>query len=80
MKFKPRPTLQQSTKLYEMIKEFSIKNNYNMKIICNKCNSEKNLIKENGIHYSAYCENCNSFIKHLKKNDYNITIQKTNKM
>ena len=35
MKYKPRPTITQRTKLYELIKEFAIKNDYNLSIIKN---------------------------------------------
>ena len=35
MKYKQRPTITQRTKLYELIKEFAIKNDYNLSIIKN---------------------------------------------
>ena len=35
MKYKQRPTLKQRTELYKMIKEFAIKNDYNITIIKN---------------------------------------------
>lgn len=48
MKYKQRPTIQQRTKLYELIKEFAIKNDYNLSIIKNnKMNTNNNNKNQN---------------------------------
>lgn len=48
MKYKPRPTLQQRTKLYEMIKDFAIKNDYNITITKNNQKMEKQQTNKKG--------------------------------
>ena len=45
-----------------------------MELTCNHCHYiGKIIIKQNGPHKSAYCQDCGAFIKHVPKDRSNIT-------
>ena len=48
MKYKQRPTIQQRTKLYQMIKDFAIKNDYKITITKNNQKMEKQQTNKKG--------------------------------